>query len=326
MTLLREAAGQVLDTARDSGPLWTASLILDRILPFHVRGFWSDKTVSPHALATQVGSILRAWGMSAEHASITVDHLLYADLHGIDSHGSSMLLHYYRGFRAGSLIMTPTIEVIRESETTALVDGGGGLGHIPGDTAMKLAVAKCSARGISAVAVRNSGHFGAAGSYALIAARSGFVGMATTNTGTPAVVPTFGRDAMLGTNPIAFAAPATRNPPFLLDMATSTVPVGKLTTAERKGRSIPAGWALDPKGMPVKSGRLAVKHRRLTPLGSSPELSSHKGYGLAALVEILSSLLPGLKSGRNTTAADAAGTAWSVLCSTRIGTPSSRTS
>ncbi len=300
MTFVRATARQIWDSIRDSGPLWTVSLILDRVVPSAVLGLWPDKTVSPATLATQVDTILRAWGMSQEHASVTVDHLMYADLHGIDSHGCSILLDYFRSFEAGSLNVNPTIAVVRESATTALVDGGGGLGHVPGDTAMKLAMTKCRDMGLGAVTVRNSGHYGAAGTYASMAAQSGFIGIATTSTRRPAVVPTFGAEAMLGTNPIAFAAPAARNPPFLLDMATSTASVGKVTMAWRKGRSLPIGWALDPQGRPVTSGRLAAKYRRLTPLGSSREMGSHKGYGLAAAVEILSSVLPGIRSGRGT--------------------------
>ena len=295
---MRATARRVLNTLRVSGPLWTASLVLDRVVPTGLLDRWPDRTVSPGALATQVGAILRAWGMSEEHASITTDHLLYADLRGIDSHGCSMLLHYHRGLADSSLTMTPAIEVVRESETTALADGGGGLGHVPADMAMRLAIAKCRSAGVGAVAVRNSGHFGAAGVYAALAAEAGFIGLATTSTQTPALVPTFGTEAMLGTNPIAFAAPAARNRPFLLDMATSTASLGKLTLAQRRGRSIPAGWAVDPEGKPVTSGRLAARHRRLTPLGSSPDLGSHKGYGLAAMVEILASLMPGSRPGR----------------------------
>lgn len=296
MTPLRSASRRVVATLRDSGPLWTASLILDRVLPFGILGLWPETTVSAATLAAQVDTIFRAWGMSPEHASITVERLLYADLHGIDSHGCSMLLHYHRGVVDGSLMMTPTIALVRESETTALVDGGGGLGHVPADLAMKLAIAKCRSAGLGAVAVRHSGHYGAAGAYASMAAQSGFIGLATTNTRSPAVVPTFGTEAKLGTNPIAFAAPAARNQPFVLDMATSTASLGKLTTAWRKGRPIPAGWALDQTGSSVTSGRLAAAGRRLTPLGSSPELGSHKGYGLAAAVEILSSILSGRRS------------------------------
>ena len=307
MTSFRSAATRIRKTVRDSGPLWAASLILDRIFPYGVLGLWPDTTVAPEALAKQVDAILRVWGMSQEHAAITVDHVLYADLHGIDSHGCSMLLHYHRGVVEGSLTMTPAITIVRESATTALVDGGGGLGHVPGDIAMKLAIAKCRDAGLAAVTVRNSGHYGAAGAYAAMAAQAGFIGVATTNTQTPAVVPTFGAEAKLGTNPIAFAAPATRNPPFVLDMATSTASLGALTMAWRKGRSIPVGWALAPNGAPVTNGRRAATLRRLTPLGSRREMGSHKGYGLAVAVEILSSVLPGRRSRDNTPAGASVG-------------------
>lgn len=293
--LLRGLAGQIRDAYRTSGGLWTASLILDRV-GLGVLGLWRDRTVSPETLATQVSAILRTWGMADEHVAITAGYLMYADLHGIDSHGCAMLLSYHRGLASGTLTMTPKIEVLREAETTALIDGGGGLGHVPAEIAMKLAIEKCRRAGMGAVGVRNSGHYGAAGAYALLAARAGFLGIATTNNSLPALVPTFGVEAMLGTNPIAFAAPASRNQPFLLDMATSTAPVGKLMTAWRKGRAIPRGWALDAKGRPLTHARLAATSRRLTPLGSEREMGSHKGYGLAAMVEILSSVLPGLRS------------------------------
>jgi LDH2 family malate/lactate/ureidoglycolate dehydrogenase len=249
--------------------------------------------VAPDLLARQAREILLAWGMPEEHASVTVGHMLYADVHGLDSHGCGMLLHYHRGRLAGTLSIAARIEVVHETEATALVDGGGGLGHVPADVAMKLAIAKCRAAGVGAVAVRNSGHFGAAGVYAAMAAEAGLIGLATTSAEKPSVVPTFGLDAILGTNPIAFAAPAGRNRPFLLDMATSTASLGKLLMAWRQGRPIPAGWAIDPTGAPVTDGRVAAEGRRLTPLGGTPEMGSHKGYGLAAMVEILSSLLPG---------------------------------
>ncbi len=293
MTPGRSAVARARETIRTSGPLWAASLLLDRVLPFGVLGLWRDETVRIETLTAQVSSILRAWGMSEEHAAITVDHLLYADLHGIDSHGSGMLLHYQREMLEGSLTMTPTIAIVRESATTALIDGGGGLGHVPGDMAMKLAISKCRDAGIAAVGVRNSGHYGSAGAYAGMAAEAGMIGMATTNTRRPAVVPTFGNEAKLGTNPIAFAAPASRNPPFLLDMATSAASLGTVTTAWRKGRAIPTGLALAPNGNPERNPRRAVAARRLAPLGSDRETGGHKGYGLAVAMEILSSVLPG---------------------------------
>jgi LDH2 family malate/lactate/ureidoglycolate dehydrogenase len=231
--------------------------------------------------------------MPTEHAATTAEYLLYADLHGIDSHGCAMLEAYRRGIGSGAICVAPTIEVVRQDASTALLDGGGGLGFVPADAAMRLAIEACRHGGVGAVAVRNSGHFGAAGAYAALAARAGFIGLATTNTREPAVVPTGGRRSMLGTNPIAFAAPAAAERPFLLDMATSTVPLGRVALAAHRGERIPDDWAVDERGRPERSARRAVRARRLTPLGGSAVGSSHKGYGLAVAVEILSALLPG---------------------------------
>lgn len=288
------AAGKrTVDTARVSGLRWTATLAADRVLPIGVLGLWPEIAVTPELLARQLRAIFAAWGMSDAHIRVTVEHVLYADRHGIDSHGCGMLKAYDVGLRAGWLTATPTIEIVRETDATALLDGGGGIGHAAADAAMRLAIEKARATGVASVAVRNSGHFGAAGSYARLATDAGMIGLATTNTREPAVVPAFGADAILGTNPIALAAPAARNPPFLLDMATSTAALGKLVVAWRKGKRIPRGWAVDQGGRPVRSGRDAALGRRLTPLGATPQMGSHKGYGLATAVEILSAVLPG---------------------------------
>jgi LDH2 family malate/lactate/ureidoglycolate dehydrogenase len=280
--------------ARVSGVVWASALALDRLLPIGVLRFWRPRLVAADLLRAQVGSILRAWGHCAEHTAIIVERMLYADLHGIDSHGCCMLPFYDRLRAEGRLSATPTIATVHESATTALVDGGGGLGHVPATIAMEQAIAKCRASGVAVVAVRNSGHFGAAGAYAAMASDAGLLGIVTTSTPTPSVVPTFGREALLGTNPIALAAPATRNSPFLLDMATSAASLGKLVERWRSGRPIPDGWALDAKGRTTTNGRIAYVGRRLTPLGGDREHGGHKGYGLAAAVEILSSVLPGV--------------------------------
>ena len=126
-----------------------------------------------------------------------------------------------------------------------------------------------------------------------MAAEAGLIGISATNVHTPSVVPLRGADTMFGTNPWAFAAPTRRNRPFLLDMATSTVAIGKVKLAWLAGKSIPEGWALDPTGAPVTDAEAALKHRRMTPLGVSKEMGGHKGYGLAMMVEILSATLPG---------------------------------
>ena len=286
---------RALSALGEHRPAWVAALVVGRLLP-GVKRLWPDTLVSAEALTSQIEALLKAWGMSQRDASITTSYLLYADLHGIDSHGCSMLAYYHKRLLAGALTMTPRIEVVRDDATTALIDGGGGLGHVPGDTAMKIAIAKCRNTGISAVAVRNSGHYGAAGAYAIMAAREGLIGLSTTSTLEPAIVPTFGLEAMLGTNPVAFAAPSKERP-FVLDMATSTVSLGKIGTEGHSGRAIPRGWALDARGNPVTSPGAAIRQRRLTPLGSTPETSSYKGYGLAAMVEVLSAVLPGTRAG-----------------------------
>ena len=281
---------------RTSGPLWTGSLVLERILPINVLGRWPARRVSEQSLRRQVLAILASWGMTEEAASITADHLLYADLCGIDSHGVGMLLHYHRALREGAITVPAEVRVVSETPASALLDGGCGLGHLPADRAMRTAIAKAREAGAAAVAVRNSGHFGAAGSYVRMATEAGLLGLATTNTLEPAVIPTFGAEPILGTNAFAFAAPSATGTDFVLDMATSTASLGKSWTRWREGRSIPRGWAIDSRGKPIRNGRVAAVQRRLTPLGSSPENASHKGYGLAAMIEILCAALPGGRS------------------------------
>jgi LDH2 family malate/lactate/ureidoglycolate dehydrogenase len=253
--------------------------------------------VSAELLSRQCAAILRAWGLPEDHVEAVTHVLVTANLRGVDSHGVSMLTLYDEFRRNGKLTLRPGVRVVRESPVTALLDGDGGLGHLPGMKAMRLAIEKCAATGVGVVGVRNANHFGAAGVYALLAPERGFIGVAMTATWRPGIVPTFGAEAMLGTNPIAFAAPAKRNPPFCLDMATSTVALNKIKLAALHGRGILPGWALDDRGRPVTDAREAMKHVLLTPLGGTAELGSHKGYGLATMVEILCSTLNGASAG-----------------------------
>jgi LDH2 family malate/lactate/ureidoglycolate dehydrogenase len=249
--------------------------------------------VPAETLASQIDAIFAAWGMSEPAREACVRLMLAADLRGIDSHGVMMLPLYDELRREGRLKMDPNVKVVRESPVTALVDGDMSLGHYPADTAMKLAIRKARGSGLAAVAVRNSNHFGAAGVYAMQAASSGLIGMAMTNVWNLAIVPTRAAQAMFGTNPIAFAAPAGAQPAFCLDMATSTVAIGKLKLAMLHGKPLPRGWALDAEGRVTEDANAALDARLLTPVGGTPELSSHKGYGLAAMVEILCAMLPG---------------------------------
>lgn len=248
---------------------------------------------SAEQLATQATALLRSWGMDEESIAATVEVMLYADLRGIESHGVSTLTLYDEYRRAQKLTLRPQVRVVRETPVTALVDGDGGLGHLPSQRAMKLAIEKAAKCGVGVVSVRNSNHFGAAGAYAMMAPPRGLIGFVTSATWRPGIVPTFGADAMLGTNPIAFAAPGQAGPPFCLDLATSTVAFNKVKMAAWHGKELRPGWAMDAAGQPLTDAAAAVKSIRLTPLGGLPEMSSHKGYGLATMVEILSTTLSG---------------------------------
>lgn len=275
----------------ESGPAWALALAAERLGFPAAQRLWSPKRVDADLLRRQLAAILEAWSMTSENATLCAEHIVYADLRAIDSHGAAMMPFYHRRYESGRLSPNPDIRVVQEDSATALVDGGGGLGHLAGDFAIRVAIAKAQEAGVAAVGVRNSWHFGAAGVYASRAAENGLIAMVTTTTPTPSVIPTGGRDPRLGTNPIAFVAPGQQGKAFALDMATSTVSRGKLLDRWRRGRGIPSLWAIDTNGRPVSNGRRAFEDRRLTPLGASPEGSSHKGYGLALMVEILSGLL-----------------------------------
>jgi LDH2 family malate/lactate/ureidoglycolate dehydrogenase len=203
-----------------------------------------------------------------------------------------MLPTYQRWYRRGWIVPSAEPKVDRDEGTTAVVDGQQAFGHYTGTVAMELAVAKARAHGVGFVTCRNSNHYGAAASYSMMALPHNMIGLSLTNSG-PIVVPTHGRQAMLGTNPISFAAPANREYPFVLDMATSTVALGKLTVAARWGKPIPPGWALDATGEPTTDPTVAYEARRLTPLGATRDLGGHKGYGLAVMVDILAGVLAG---------------------------------
>lgn len=241
----------------------------------------------------------QALGVPAEDAAITAEVLVAANLRGIDSHGVARLHRYVNGLRQGVMHPRPEIRIFHETPVTALVDGGGGLGQPIGVRAMRLAIAKAEAHGVGFVAVRNSNHYGIAGYYAMMALEHDLIGLSLTNSG-PYVVPTFGREAILGTNPISVAVPTGRERPFVLDMSTAVITLGKLEVYNRRGKELLPGWATDAQGEPTTSAA-EVLHNLATragggimPLGGiGEEYGGHKGYGLALLVDILCGILPG---------------------------------
>ena len=242
----------------------------------------------------QLKAILSAWGMPEDNAEVTADILGWADLHGVDSHGISKLPGYDRLRRSGRANMAARPRILKETPVSALVDGDGGLGHVPAGFAMQVAIDKAKKSGMAITAVRNSAHFGATGYYTLMAAKEGLIGMACTGASSVQVAPTFGKEARLGTDPWSFAAPTTDGQPFLLDMATTTVAAGRIRNKANEGLPCPPGWVLSKDGLPSTDPLEArEKGGFLTSLGGSPENSSYKGYGLAAMVNILGSCLSG---------------------------------
>ena len=241
----------------------------------------------------QLDAVFKSWGMMETYRSVCIRQMVEADLMGIDSHGIGMLPNYEKYRLKGSLVVNAEVTVVEDRQAVALMDGGHGMGHVAATRAMEMAMEKARVFGVGAVSVRHSNHYGAAGVYSNMARRGGLLGISTTGTTQRSVVPTFGREPRFSTNPLAFAAPGKETDGFSLDMATSTVAIGKIMIAKREGRSIPPGWALDREGRPETDPVAAMQAdpKRLTPLGGTRELGSHKGYGLAIMVEILASIL-----------------------------------
>lgn len=237
-------------------------------------------------------------GMPPDDAGRGAEVLLDADLAGIESHGIAHLAWhpgYAPGFKRGLINPNPAVKVLRDSPVAASWDAGAGLGVLVGARAMDAAIAKAEATGIGMIAVTNGQHFGAAGYYARMAAERGMIGMAMCNV-VPIAVASGSLDRAYGTNPIAFAAPVLDDHPFLLDIATTAVAGGKLEIATRQGKPIPAGWAVDADGNDSDDPTILRKGGALQPLGSYTETSSHKGYGLGLMVDILTGVLPGMGS------------------------------
>ena len=259
----------------------------------------TDIRVQPDALKDFCVRALQQMDVPEDDARITATVLVAADLRGISSHGVARLHRYVNGLRDGVMAARPGTKVVTETPTTLLIDADGGLGQPVSYQAMEKAIQKADEYGVGFATVRNSNHFGIAGYYSMMALEHDCIGISMTNAAV-LVVPTFGRDAMLGTNPISVAAPAGEEWPFVLDMATSTVPRGKLEVYRRMEKSIPLGWATDETGEPTtETGHVLdnLKERAgggLLPLGGAGELlGGHKGYGLTLLVDILSGVLPG---------------------------------
>ena len=236
------------------------------------------------------------FGVPPADADRAADVLATSDLRGIDSHGVARLRSYVDMLDEGRINPRPNIRVIRELPATATVDGDNGLGLVVGPKANEIAMAKAEVVGSAWVAVSNTNHFGIAGYYPLKALDRGLIGWAMCNS-TAFVAPLWGADRMLGTNPIAIAFPPEEEPPVVIDFATSAAAFGKIEIAKRKGASIPPGWAIDKDGNAATRPDQVIDGGALLPLGSTRESGGHKGYCLAAMVDILSCVLSGANWG-----------------------------
>ena len=255
-----------------------------------------DRVIDAGALRACMERIFEKEGFSSEDARAIADVLMQADLFGIESHGAQRLMYYHRNIRSGSVNVSAKPEVLRETPVSALIDGHFGMGALVAQFAMRMAIEKAKQSGVGMAVVRDSSHYGIAGYYTLMAEREGLAAFSMTYTG-PIMVPTFGREMMLGTNPMAFCMPADPVP-FWFDASTTVVTLGKVEVCQKRGRPMPQGWTIGPDGAPctdasrMNASILAGERGGILPLGGVGEThGGHKGYGLGIMVEALTGVL-----------------------------------
>ncbi len=237
------------------------------------------------------------FGFTKEEARQITDVLLLADLYDIKSHGTQRLVRYHKAIENGCVDIKAKPEVIFETPVSAVIDGHDGMGQLISLFAMNKAIEKAKTTGIGMITVRNSNHYGIAGYYTKMAVDAGLIGMCATNS-EPIMVHTNSKQAMLGSNPIAFAMPAEPYP-FWFDAATTVVPKGKLEVYHKAGKELKEGWAVDETGAISKDGGRVLEcidthldSGGILPVGAqSEESGSHKGYGFSMLCEIFCSIL-----------------------------------
>ncbi len=256
-----------------------------------------DIYVFPAAyLKNFAAEVFMHFAISEADAWQAADVLSRSDLRGIDSHGVARLHTYFDMLELGRINAKPKIKIVREKTSVATVDGDNGLGLVVGPKANEIAMEKAERHGSGWVAVCNTNHFGIAGYYPLKALEKDLIGWAMTNS-TKLVAPLWGAERMLGTNPIAIAFPGDKEPPIVIDMATSAVAYGKIEIALRQRSTVPKGWIVDKDGRDTINPQEMIDGGAQLPLGSERDLGGHKGYALAAMVDILCCVLSGANWG-----------------------------
>jgi len=233
--------------------------------------------------------IFRASRASARVANLVADSLVEANLAGHDSHGVNRIIEYLKQIEDGKVNPAAEPEIVKETDTTLLVDGHNGFGQVVARWTMEKLIEKARGSYSAAACIFHCGHVGLSGAYPAMAAEQGMVGMAFVNGGgsKPRVVPFGGRSPMFGTNPLAAALPVKDGRPIVLDFSTSVVASGKIRLCRDKGEPLPEGWILDSQGRPSRDPKEYYDGGMLLPA------AGHKGFGLAILVEVLAGLLSG---------------------------------
>ena len=233
--------------------------------------------------------VLETVGVPGEDAALFAHLLVEADCRGVHSHGIMRLPVYVARIEGGAMSATTALGVVSESPGTILLDGGNGPGHVACARAMELAVARARESGVAVVAVRNSNHNGTQAAYAMRALPADMIGIAATLGGN-VMAPWGGVTPILGNNPFGLAAPTAEELPFVLDMACSQVARGWIILANKRGETIPPGWAIDALGNPTQDPKEALE-------GTVLPIGGYKGYGLSMLVAILTGVLTGAAVG-----------------------------
>jgi LDH2 family malate/lactate/ureidoglycolate dehydrogenase len=235
-------------------------------------------------------------GCSEEDSHSIAEVFLAAEIRGHASHGMLRLKDYYELWKAGRINVKPNVRIVHESPSTAVIDGDNAVGMVAAKKSMVTAIKKAEKSGTGWVATRNSNHFGIAGYYAMMALNHDMIGICLTNAN-PLVAPTFSVSRMMGTNPIAVAIPADKQPPFIADFATTPIARGKLAVAEKKGEKVAFGLVQDKAGNPSDDPTILKSGGSMLTLGGDRIHGSHKGYCLSAIVDIFSAVFSGANFG-----------------------------
>ncbi|MDD3655927.1 MAG: Ldh family oxidoreductase [Atribacterota bacterium] len=233
--------------------------------------------------------ILKAYGEGETNASLAADCLVKADLRGISTHGTYLLIPIFDRIQAGMISIPTKIDVIKEMGAVTIMDGGNGLGQLAARRAMEISVEKAKDFGNAITSVKNTNNISFLGYYTEIASKAGMIGIAASNAA-PAIAPWGSREAFIGTNPFSISIPAKNRRTILLDMSSSLVARGKIRQASRNKKSIPLNWALDTEGNPTTNPEEALK-------GTLLPIAGPKGSGLAIIIDILAGMLSGSKYG-----------------------------